>query len=592
MRKFKFIHIEKKHLFEKVKKIFNKLMFISNIPGRRKSTDISPENDGPGTRGKFSGRNSFFSIKKKLMAGFFLLLLFNLVLGSTCYYQMVSLRSSYNDLLNKESKIIKTTQEALMVFDEQTVEFQMYLINFNSLNLEKSEKLITSFNEKISNVKSLVRTDEEKKLLAQILSQYNYYIVYADKLKAYKVNAMKQKQGGVWPETLDYQARMEELLKTNDQVIRSVIDPAQKVIEIQDKHLVTVQNANELKVKRAQLTITLMVLAMCFIGFGLAIYIAGKMAGPIVLMERETARIAAGDLRGEKLTIESKDELGLLASSFNIMLTSLREIAVQLKDKSQLVAVTAKNISTGLQDTAGAFTNTAAVTGMLSANAEKVGHKTRAISLAAREAAGFADKGSEGIKEITRQMEVINTCTNEVSVNIRELSQLSRAITDIVDFISDIAAQTQLLSLNAAIEAARAGEQGRGFGVVAEEVRNLANKSTTAAKDIYRMINSIQHQTGRAVEAMNQGVEVVDAGTVVVNEVGELFSLIIKRVQNLVAEIEEMAGTAGEIALAVKDMAAVAEKQAGSMAGASESTETFSRLAGELDVMAGRFRTT
>ncbi len=566
-------------------------IFTAAITLFRKKPGSAPGNQQFSLLAKrFAERITVFSIKQKIMAGFSLALLFNLVLGMTCYYQMISLSSSYNDLLNNKTKIIKTTQEALMIFDELTVEFQTYLINYNSENLDKSEKLKTNFNQKISEVRNLLRTDEEKKLLAGMIGRYNYYIVYADKLKAYKENAMRQRVEKDWPGTTNYQASVEELLKTNDQVIHSITDPAHNIIEIQDEYLAREQRANDGRVKDAQLTIGVMALIMLFLGFGMAVVISGKMAGPIALMERETARIAGGDLTGEKLMVKTSDELGRLAGSFNTMLINLRDIASQLNDKAQRVAVTAKHLSTGLQESACTLADTAAATGLVYTTVEKVSIKTRDISLAAREAAGFAGEGSKGIKKITSQMEIITGCTNEVSANIRELSQFSRAITDIVDFISDIAGQTQLLAFNAAIEAARAGEQGRGFGVVAEEVRNLADKSTTAAKDIYSVINSVQLQTGRAVEAMQQGVEVVDAGTTVVNEVGELFTLIIARVQSLVAEIEDVTGAVGEIALAVKNMAATAEQQAATVQGVAESTVTFSRLAGELDAMAGRFR--
>ena len=113
-----------------------------------------------------------------------------------------------------------------------------------------------------------------------------------------------------------------------------------------------------------------------------------------------------------------------------------------------------------------------------------------------------------------------------------KLGERSQEIGAIVDAISDLAGQTNLLALNAAIEAARAGEQGRGFAVVAEEVRKLAEESHSAAQKISMLINDIQTDTGKAVESMNEGRDIVVQGAHSVDELRHVFH----EIQDIVAE--------------------------------------------------------
>jgi len=153
-----------------------------------------------------------------------------------------------------------------------------------------------------------------------------------------------------------------------------------------------------------------------------------------------------------------------------------------------------------------------------------------------------------------------------------------------------IADQTNLLALNAAIEAARAGEQGRGFAVVAEEVRKLAEQSASAAKEIYNLINAIQAESQKAVHSTADAIKEVEAGTSVVQEVGDKFKEIISAVQDLTSQIQEVASATEQMSAGVQNVAASTEEQTAAMEEVSASAQSLSSLAEELNMLVAKFK--
>ena len=130
---------------------------------------------------------------------------------------------------------------------------------------------------------------------------------------------------------------------------------------------------------------------------------------------------------------------------------------------------------------------------------------------------------------------------------ITHLGERSKEIGAIVHTISSIAAQTNLLALNAAIEAARAGEQGKGFAVVADEVRKLAEQSQDAAKQINALISQVQEQTDIAVNAMGSGTQEVKKGTQIVNDAGASFKEIVTHIEKVTQDVQVVADEVKQI---------------------------------------------
>jgi methyl-accepting chemotaxis protein len=195
------------------------------------------------------------------------------------------------------------------------------------------------------------------------------------------------------------------------------------------------------------------------------------------------------------------------------------------------------------------------------------------------------------------KMDGIKEASSESSQVIMELDGKSKQIGEIVNLITNIADQTNLLALNAAIEAARAGEHGRGFAVVADEVRKLAEDSGNAAKQIAGLIHEIQEGTSNAVTSMQQGSEEVSTGAEALNEAASVIEkvvsagdLIASMVQDIAAAAEQQSASIEEVTSSVEEVAAVSEETAASTeettAAVQEQTASMQELANSADKLA------
>ena len=365
---------------------------------------------------------------------------------------------------------------------------------------------------------------------------------------------------------------------------------------------------------------------------GVAAVISKRFVAPIITLRDAAEHIAAGDLRSQEAAIQSQDELGQLAGSFADMSGKLRDLVVQVQRESQQVAAASEELTASAEQAAHAVQQVAGSVTEVAAGADRqlavAREATTEVDTLARELAGAsqragevrksvertsqaAESGGEAIGKAIRQMQALDTTVTHSAQVVAKLGERSQEIGQIVDTISGIAGQTNLLALNAAIEAARAGEQGRGFAVVADEVRKLAEQSQEAAGRIASLIGEIQGETGRAVEAMNKGTAEVKEGTVVAGQAGAAFEEIVglirkanEEVAAITTAIEQTVNGSGRIVHAVEDMqtvsrgtadqtqtvAAATEEQAASMEEIASSSRSLAHLAEELQVAVSRFK--
>ncbi len=229
---------------------------------------------------------------------------------------------------------------------------------------------------------------------------------------------------------------------------------------------------------------------------------------------------------------------------------------------------------------------------------------------AAEAAREVATNGAASVAQATEAIAAVRAASTEATGAIRELGAKSEQIGGIVDAITGIAEQTNLLALNAAIEAARAGEQGRGFAVVADEVRKLAEESQTAAASISALIAEIQSETKHAVEVVELGGRRTDDGTKTVDDAREAFEVIRRHVQDMSERVSEIATAvqalsatsarvgeevgavatvAGETSAATEQVSASTEQTSASTQEIAASAATLASTAGELRELVGRF---
>jgi methyl-accepting chemotaxis protein len=285
--------------------------------------------------------------------------------------------------------------------------------------------------------------------------------------------------------------------------------------------------------------------------------------------------VAAGDLTGN-IRIESNDEIGQLLAALQKMNDGLVGIVTEVRSGTDLIATASSEIAAGSQDLssrteqqAGSLEETASSMEELTSTVKQNADNARQANALAETASTVASKGGTVIGHVVETM--------------GEINESARKIVDIIGVIDGIAFQTNILALNAAVEAARAGEQGRGFAVVATEVRNLAQRSAAAAKEIKGLIGD--------------SVERVDTGSKLVNEAGATMREIVdsvRRVTDIMGEIssasQEQTAGIDQINQAIVQMDQVTQQNAALVEQASAASEAMQDQAAKLALVVSVFK--
>ena len=327
---------------------------------------------------------------------------------------------------------------------------------------------------------------------------------------------------------------------------------------------------------------------------GVTVWIVRGVVSSVRSVSRRAELIAQGDLTGDPVPVRSSDELGTLAKAVNSMRDSLTELVRGISETASGVSDMSKQIVRSSNETAQNIREqetqanqvSASVTEMTS-SIDEVAASSDNVASGAADAGDRARAGAEVVGKTVEEMRQIADQVATMSGLVDSLGQQSQQIGDVVEVINDIADQTNLLALNAAIEAARAGEHGRGFAVVADEVRKLADRTTKATAEVSGSIESIQRETGRAVEEMNSSTERVSAGVGLAEQAGESLEAITSgstevsaMVQFIAAAAREQASAAGEISRSIESIRATTEQ---SSSGATESANAASKLSAQAD---------
>jgi twitching motility protein PilJ len=326
-------------------------------------------------------------------------------------------------------------------------------------------------------------------------------------------------------------------------------------------------------------------------------------------LQRQVIRLlddVEGAARGD-LTVQAEvtaDVLGAVADSFNLTIQNLREIVQQVKLAARQVSkgsteneVFARSLSSDALRQAEELAVTLNSVQMMTDSIQRVAESAREAEEVARLTSATALKGGEAVERTVAGILEIRETVAETTRKVKRLAESSQEISKIVALISQIASRTNLLALNASIEAARAGEAGRGFAIVADEVRQLADRAAKASKEIEQIVLQIQGETGSVMTAMEEGTQQVIEGTRLAEQAKRSLDDIIQvsnridtLVRSITADTVEQTETSRAVAQVMQSVELTAQETSQEAQRVSGSLQNLVGVARDLLTSVERFR--
>ncbi len=432
------------------------------------------------------------------------------------------------------------------------------LVKFKD-RVEANRKLVSEAEDKLE---PLLYLPEGKANLANIKEALAAYgSSYQEMIKLVDAGQKKEAQKHFYASTEPAYLKLQSAVK--------------KMIEQQSKLATDGVKAAAEEARSAQIMVLGLSAAALLLGLVLAWLIARSITRPLSEAVGVAQRVAAGDLTSV-VEVKTKDETGQLLQALKDMNESLKKIVGEVRSSSEAIGSGTKQIASGnadlsqrTEEQASSLEETASSMEELTSTVKQNAENARQANQLAIGASAVAVKGGAVVSEVVGTMSSIN--------------ESSKKIVDIISVIDGIAFQTNILALNAAVEAARAGEQGRGFAVVASEVRNLAQRSAAAAKEIKALIGD--------------SVDKVGAGTKLVDEAGKTMQEIVnsvKRVTDIMSEItaasQEQSAGIEQVNQAITQMDEATQQNAALVEQAAAAAESMQEQAQNLAQAVSVFR--
>lgn len=566
------------------------------------------------------GFDIMFTIRKKLYSGFLGILTLLVLAIVLSFIQISSVNDSYSTMMDQRVKQVVLAKDLVSMMNSRMAAGTGYLVtgeNGEAKNFKNSQQAFYETSEKME---AMINSTKGKELHSEIYR-------------------LSQKYDALMSKAFDFKMenKTDEYTKIIAQQSMPVVDEltqrTDEFITMQNSEMKKEQLATNKKVATIQMVMIILGISATLLSFAIAFYMSKMISGPVTKMAAAAAKMAAGDLSVEKIVVKNKDEIRILADSFNRMTDNLRELIRQVSNASGQVAASSEELTASAEQTSKAteqvtlslqevavgsdrqvrsIEESANAIQELSVGIQQIAANAQNVTDYMNGTSNAATEGGAAVRQAAQQMIEINDTVSELNGVIKGLGERSAAIGQIVEVITGIASQTNLLALNAAIEAARAGEHGKGFAVVADEVQKLAEQSASSGRQISDLILMIQAETENAVQAMTITTQKVEKGIKVVDHTGQSFNHIQSSVKVVAARMEEvsfasqqMAASTEQIVGSIKMISRIAEESASasqlvsatseeqlaSMEEISASASSLSEMAEELQGTISKFTT-
>ena len=505
-------------------------------------------------------------IARKLLLSFGALQLLMLILGIACISAMGRINQASDDLAENWMPSV----QAILLLRVDVGDMRRWqLLHI----LSPTEQEMTGYEQRLAatlqavkqdrtRYEALISSPEERTLYDSFSAKWEAFLADHQRMMALSRQGSKEEARAV--ATGSSAAAMVAMADIVAQLVRINIDGGEQASE----------DATVLYANSRNLTIGLLAAALA-IGIALALWVARIVSQPLRDAVTVAQQVAAGDLTRE-ITSCTRCETGELMMALKDMMARLQSLVAQVRSGTDTIATASSQIAAGNQELssrteqqASSLEETASSMEELTSTVKQNADNARQANQLAQSASGIAQNGGEVVGQVVGTMASIN--------------ESSRKIVYIISVIDGIAFQTNILALNAAVEAARAGEQGRGFAVVASEVRNLAQRSAAAAKDIKQLITD--------------SVGKVEVGSRLVDEAGATMDQVvasIQRVTDIMAEItaasQEQSSGIEQVNQAITQMDQVTQQNAALVEQAAAAAEAMQDQAVKLSDIVAVFR--
>ncbi len=494
-------------------------------------------------------------MKLTIMSGLFIAIILILsVVSFMATMQAVSASKNIESILNRSFTRVTTLQERVERFDKHTLSF---LGDFKNTDPLKASTYLSEAGSIINEVAEAASVMNPGKIGDLDSSPEYQQIINAYKAEASKLPDLFRRLSQALQKSDKQQALALYLNELRPQIMHA-IEYTQKTLALQTKLVV------ELAGEGSDTSVAMTSLVVSFIaaitGAGIAFGTSQYLGNCVERLHSYVSKMGAGEFTF-RVGSYHKDDFGAIIKNIENMRGELNKALGEVKERSNETETAMRNVI----DNAGVMTNqisdceSKAIT--VSAASEEMLSTTQAIARSCEDASKLSQETKDiidkGVDRINDTISSIRQQSQDIRANseaVDKVAKRSMDINSIVNTIEEIAAQTNLLALNAAIEAARAGEAGRGFAVVADEVRALALRTSDSTKEIADMVQGIQTDSATAVRSINQSVVNMENTSQETAEVENTMRDMLDHINNVNMQIAQIASAAEEQTAATNEI--------------------------------------